>query len=85
MRRFIVLGNVINPSATTYFTECDAGVQPVHKIVNVDSQLRIQRIQPFGQVLFHRDQILLRGLERPVRPRLEKHRHIACVNRYLKH
>lgn len=67
----------INRSTATYFAKSDAGVQPVHKIVNVDSQLRIQRVQPLGQVLFHRDQILLRGFEGPVRPRLQKHRHFA--------
>lgn len=72
-------GRYINRSTATYFAEGDAGVQPVHKIVNVDSQLRIQRVQPLGQILFHRDQILLRGLERPVRPRFQKHRHIASA------
>lgn len=72
-------GKYINRSTATYFAESDAGVQPVHKIVNVDSQLRIQRVQPLGQILFHRDQILLRGLERPVRPRFQKHRHIAST------
>lgn len=72
-------GKCINRSTATYFAESDAGVQPVHKIVNVDSQLRIQRVQPLGQILFHRDQILLRGLERPVRPRFQKHRHAAST------
>lgn len=59
----------------THLAQRDAGVQPVHKIVNVDPELRVERVQPLRQVLLHRQQILVRGPERPVRPRLQQHRH----------
>ena len=58
---------------SSYFAEDDAVLQDVDEVVGVDVEVRVEALEPLGQILLHGDQILLARLERPERTRLKRH------------
>lgn len=64
----------------TYLAQGHARVQAIHEVLGIDAQLWIEGAEPLGQILLHGLQILLAGLERPVRPCLQ---HGHCLGLFL--
>ena len=58
---------------TTYLAESDTILEPLHEVVNVNVEVRVEALQPLGQIFLHGVQILLAGLERPERSRVQQH------------
>ena len=56
---------------TTYLAKSDTIVEPLHEVVNVNVEVRVEALQPLGQIFFHGVQILLARLERPERSRVQ--------------
>lgn len=64
----------------SYLAQCNAGIQTVHKVVDINQELGIERVEPLGQVLPHRIQILLAWFERAIRTSFQQHRsHCSTV------
>lgn len=63
----------MHQSVSAYLAQCNASVQSVHEVIHVYPQLWVQCVHPLGQVFAHRVQVLLAGLEWPVRPRFQQY------------